>query len=129
MTCSASVAPTTSTRCGCIDQVIAHTTQFAAPGWRYIDSASGYLGGIRTNGSYVTLRSSLTNNYSIVVETMDATVAQTFNAIVTGGLSTGTVHVWATNVRSNAASDVFVHVRDVTPSAGAFSVTLQPGYL
>jgi Glycosyl hydrolase family 59/Ricin-type beta-trefoil lectin domain/Concanavalin A-like lectin/glucanases superfamily len=109
--------------------VIAHTTQFTAPGWRYIDSASGYLGGIRTNGSYVTLRSSLTNNYSIVVETMDATVAQTFNAIVTGGLSTGTVHVWATNLRSNAASDVFVHLRDVTPSAGAFSVTVQPGYL
>ena len=32
----------------------AHTTQFAQPGWRYIDSACGYLNG---KGSYVTLRS------------------------------------------------------------------------
>ena len=36
--------------------VMAHTTQFTAPGWRYLDSASGYLGGNRNNGSYVTLQ-------------------------------------------------------------------------
>ena len=33
---------------------IAHTTQFAQPGWRYLDSACGLLPG---EGSYVTLRS------------------------------------------------------------------------
>src|ERR1041384_949484 len=40
--------------------VAAHTTQFTQPGWHYIDSASGYFGGNRSNGSYVTLKS--TNN-------------------------------------------------------------------
>jgi hypothetical protein len=109
--------------------VVAHTTQFSAPGWRYIDSASGYLGGTRTNGSYVTLRSPLTNNYSIVVETMDATVAQIFTGVVTGGLSTGAVHVWATDVRNRSASTVFAHIADVTPASGTFSVTLQPGFV
>src|ERR1017187_3088442 len=32
--------------------VTAQTTQFTAPGWTYIDSASGYLGGSGSNGSY-----------------------------------------------------------------------------
>lgn len=109
--------------------VMAHTTQFTAPGWRYLDSASGYLGGNRANGSYVTLRDPATANYSTVIETMDATAAQPFTATVTGGLSTGTVHVWSTRVGSSSASDFFVHSADVTPSGGTFTVTLQPGFV
>jgi Glycosyl hydrolase family 59/Ricin-type beta-trefoil lectin domain/Concanavalin A-like lectin/glucanases superfamily len=109
--------------------VMAHTTQFTAPGWRYLDSASGYLGGNRSNGSYVTLRSPSTSDWSTVIETMDATAAQTFTASVTGGLSTGAVHVWATKVTSNSSSDYFLHTNDVAPSGGSFTVTLQPGYV
>jgi hypothetical protein len=107
--------------------VMAHTTQFTAPGWRYLDSASGYLGGNRSNGSYVTLRAPGSGNYSTVIETMDATAAQTFTASVTGGLSTGAVHVWATKVNSGNAGDYFAHTTDV--AGGAFTVTLQPGYV
>jgi hypothetical protein len=107
--------------------VMAHTTQFTAPGWRYLDTASGYLGGDRNNGSYVTLRSPGTGDYSTVIETMDATAAQTFTATVAGGLSTSAVHVWSTNVNSSNSADYFVHSSDVTPSNGSFSVTLQPG--
>src|SRR5207237_10618764 len=103
--------------------VMAHTTQFTSPGWRYIDSASGYLGGNRANGSYVTLRAPAGGNYSVVLETMDATAAQTFTATVAGGLSTGTVHVWSTKVGSNNQADFLVHATDVTPSGGRFSVT------
>ena len=109
--------------------VMAHTTQFTAPGWRYIDSATGYLGGNRANGSYVTLKSPNNLDYSTVVETMDATASQTFTATVTGGLSTGTVRVWATNLRSNSTSSFLVRGADLTPSGGRFSLTLQPGYL
>jgi len=107
--------------------VIAHTTQFTAPGWRYLDSASGFLGGNRANGSFVTLRSPTTSTYSTVIETMDATAAQTFTATVTGGLSTGAVHVWSTTVSSTNPASFFVHSSDVTPSNGTFTVTLQPG--
>jgi len=105
--------------------VMAQTTQFTAPGWRYLDSASGYLGGNRANGSYVTLRDPNTGNYSVVIETIDATAAQTFTATVTGGLSTGAVHVWSSLLSSS--TDLFARLADATPSSGSYTVTLQPG--
>ncbi|MGW2255613.1 ricin-type beta-trefoil lectin domain protein [Kitasatospora sp. NPDC001660] len=107
--------------------VTAHTTQFAQPGWHYIDSASGYLGGARTNGSYVTLTSG--QDYSTVIETMDATAAQTASFTVTGGLSTGAVHVWSTDLDSTDPADWFVHTQDVTPQRGSYALTLQPGHV
>jgi len=108
---------------------IAHTTQFTAPGWRYLDSAAGYLGGNRANGSYTALKSASTSDWTSVIETMDATADQPVSLNVTGGLATGTVHVWATNLRSAKPSEQFVHTADVTPSGGSFSVTLKPGYV
>ncbi|MET8543660.1 ricin-type beta-trefoil lectin domain protein [Kitasatospora sp. NPDC004799] len=107
--------------------VTAHTTQFTAPGWRYIDSASGYLGGARTNGSYVTLKSTNGRDYSTVVETLDATAAQTASFTVAGGLSTGQVHVWSTDLGSTNPADWFVQQKDVTPVGGRYTLTLQPG--
>jgi len=109
--------------------VMAQTSQFTAPGWKYLDSGSGFLGGNRANGSYVSLKSSNGRDYSTVVETMDATAAQTMTVKVAGGLSTGAVHVWQTNVNSGSSSDWFVHSGDVTPSGGSYTVTLQPGYV
>ncbi|MBM9502998.1 ricin-type beta-trefoil lectin domain protein [Actinacidiphila acididurans] len=107
--------------------VMAQTSQFTAPGWQYLDSSSGYIGGNRGNGSYVSLKSTNKTDYSTVIETMDASSAQTLNFNVTGGLSTGTVHVWSTNVNSSNPADYFVHAADITPSGGAFSLTVQPG--
>ncbi|MFG1878678.1 RICIN domain-containing protein [Sphaerisporangium sp. NPDC049003] len=109
--------------------VMAHTSQFTAPGWKYLDTSSGYIGGNRNNGSYVSLKSPTTSDYSTIIETMDATVAQTLNFSTTGGLSTGQVHVWASNVNSGNFSDYLVHTADLTPSGGAFSLTVQPGYV
>ncbi|MEV4559324.1 ricin-type beta-trefoil lectin domain protein [Kitasatospora sp. NPDC049285] len=109
--------------------VTAHTTQFTQPGWHYVDSASGYLGGARANGSYVTLKSTNNSDYSTVIETMDATAAQTATLTVTGGLSTGQVHVWATNVKSANSADHFAHIQDLMPTGGAYTLTLQPGYV
>jgi hypothetical protein len=108
---------------------LAHTAQFTAPGWKYLDSSSGYIDGNRNNGSYVSLRSPNSGDYSTIIETVDAAAAQTLNFSVTGGLSTGQVHVWSTNLNSNNQSDFFVHSSDITPSGGAFSLTVQPGRL
>jgi hypothetical protein len=105
--------------------VTAQTTQFTAPGWTYIDSASGYLSG----GSYVTLKSPNGSDWSSIVETTQATSAQTVTYNVTGGLSAGTVHVWTTNITSPDPSTWFVHSQDITPSGSSFSLTLQPGYV
>lgn len=107
--------------------VMAQTTQFTASGWKYLDNATGYLGGDRNNGSYVSLKSPNNSDYSTVVETMDAKSTQTLTFNVAGGLSTGTVHVWTTNVRSNNSADYFVRGKDITPSGGTFSVTVAPG--
>ncbi len=111
--------------------VTAQVTQFAQPGWQFLDGASGYLGGDRTNGSYVSLKSPDSKDYSTVVETTTATAASTAAFDVTGGLPAGKpVHVWATNVNSTADADHFVHLTDLTPdSSGHFSYQLQPGYV
>jgi hypothetical protein len=98
--------------------VTAHTTQFAQPGWRYIDRACGYLKG---KGSYVTLKDPSSNDYSVVVETVDATEPQEVTFQITGGLSTGTVHLWQTN-----ASTSFEKLNDIHPQNSSFAVTLEP---
>ncbi|MFG1719811.1 ricin-type beta-trefoil lectin domain protein [Micromonospora chalcea] len=109
--------------------VMAHTTQFTAPGWRYLDSSSGYLGGNRGNGSYVSLKSTNNSDWSTIIETQDAGSAQQLDVTVTGGLSAGTVRVWATNLRSSNSAEHFVRGADITPNGGRFSLTVQPGYV
>ncbi len=108
---------------------MAHTAQFAQPGWKYLDTGCGYLAGDSANGSYVTFKSTNGTDYSTVIETMGVSAAQTASFTVTGGLSTGTVHVWASNFSSTSSSAYFVHQQDITPSGGKYSLTLQPGYV
>jgi O-glycosyl hydrolase len=98
--------------------VTAHTTQFAQPGWQYIDSACGYL---RGKGSYVTLKAPSSNDYSVIVETIDATEPQEVVFQTTAGLSTGAIHLWETN-----ASMSFQKLSDITPQNGSFIITLDP---
>jgi hypothetical protein len=74
--------------------VTAHTTQFAQPGWRYLDSASGNF---PEKGSYVSLRSKDGRNWSMILETIGAGRPQTAAFRVTGGLAAARVHVWETN--------------------------------
>ncbi|HEV3359907.1 MAG TPA: ricin-type beta-trefoil lectin domain protein [Pseudonocardiaceae bacterium] len=107
----------------------AQVTQFTQPGWQFIDSASGYLGGDRANGSYVTLKSPNGKDYSTILETTTATAQQTANVTVSGGLSAGTVHVWATDVNSPDPTTSLVHTQDITPANGSYSLTMQPGYI
>ena len=107
----------------------AQVTQFTQPGWKFIDSASGYLGGAESNGSYITLKSNTGSDYSSILETTTASAAQTVNVHVQGGLSAGTVHVWATDVDNPSAATSFVHTQDITPSGGSYSLTMQPGYV
>jgi hypothetical protein len=101
----------------------AHTTQFAQPGWQYIDSASGYLqDGGKKVGSYVTLKAPNNSDYSIIIETVDATTDRPLTFQVTNGLSTGAVHVWHSNIKTGT---YFVQEPDL-PSGGSNRMTLQP---
>ncbi len=105
----------------------AQVAQFAQPGWKFLnDSASGYLGGNRANGSYISLKSPNGSDYSTIYETTGATAAQTVNVTVSGGLKTDAVHVWSTDLSSANQADYFVKQNDVTPANGSYSLTLQP---
>jgi hypothetical protein len=107
----------------------AQVTQFTAPGWQFLNSGSGYLGGSESNGSYVTLKSTDGTDYSTIIETTTASAAQTVNVTVSGGLSTGTVHVWATDVSTPGSGPQFAQQANITPVNGAYSLTVQPGYI
>ncbi|MGH3379174.1 MAG: discoidin domain-containing protein [Actinoallomurus sp.] len=101
----------------------AHTTQFTAPGWRYVDSAKGYLDG---GGSYVALRSPDSADYSLVAETVDATAPQRLRFSVAGGLPGRPVAVWSTDLSSGDSRRWFVRERSVRPGA---TLTLEPGHV
>ncbi|WP_052390319.1 RICIN domain-containing protein [Streptomyces sp. NRRL B-24484] len=111
----------------------AQITQVTKPGWKFIDSASGYLdggtGSATSPGSYVTLKSPTGGDWTTVVETSTATGPRTVHLNVTGGLSTGTVHVWASNLASTDPSQYFLRGTDITPQNGSYSFTAQPGYV
>jgi len=98
----------------------AHTTQFAPPGWKYLDGAGcGVLAG---GGSYVTLKSPDSRDYSIIVETLDAQAKQQITFKIAGGLPGSALHVWRTD-----AQQQFIRQNDIAPAGGGFTVTLDPG--
>jgi hypothetical protein len=96
----------------------AHTTQFVQPGWQYLDSASGRIG---KSISYVSLRSPNRKDWSVVLETIDATAPQQISFDLQNGLSQSVVHVWQTD-----DSHTFEKVADVAVLNGIFSYTFSP---
>lgn len=79
--------------------VTAHTTQFAKPGWVYMDDASGYLP--KGGGTYVALHAPLRPgrdaDWSMVLETTPAAQAQRITLQVGKGLRQGKAYIWQTN--------------------------------
>ena len=101
--------------------VTAHTTQFAKPGWKYLDESCGHLA---QGGSYVALKSTDGKNWSVILETVDAKVPQPVTFTLTGGLANNSIHIWETN-----QTRTFEHVADVSPDHSRFSYTFEPGSL
>ena len=102
--------------------VTAHTTQFAKPGWKYMDGASGYLPD--GQGSYVALRSPAADGHatwSVVLETIAAKAPQRVTFRVGKGLARTRVHVWETS-----GSKTFEKVSDLTLKDGALTYTFEP---
>ena len=99
----------------------AHTTQFAQPGWQYLDSASGF---VTDGGSYVSLRSPDRKSWSVVLETIGRQRPASVYFRIAGGLATTTVHIWETN-----AKRTFEHVTDIRPVNNAFEFTFDPDSL
>ena len=109
---------------------IAQTTQFTSPGWQYLNSSSGYLGGSDSNGSYVSYASPDRSEWSTVFETMDATASQTVTLSVAGGLPGGTLHEWSTDLSSpGSVTPTMVKDADLTATGGTYQLTLAPGHI
>jgi hypothetical protein len=119
---------------------IAHITQFSSPptarnpgGWKYVNSASGYLQGQRGAGSYGTLLRSTRDQWSTIIETTGGvTQTQRASFTVTGGkaLAGKTVHVWSSNFSSGAGpAQWFVRGPDIKPVSGKFALTVKPGHV
>ncbi len=98
----------------------AHTTQFAEPGWSYLDGeACGMLTG---GGSYVTLVSTNHLDYSVIVETVDAKGSQTLEFQLAGGMTRRSLKIW----RSSAEKQ-FVCVGTARVHDGRVRVRVDPG--
>jgi hypothetical protein len=101
----------------------AHTTQFAEPGWKYIDSGCGHL---EPFGSYVTLRSPGGADYSIVVETMDSpyiTIGAPIEIEFQLGRGFGgkAVCVWKSSAREQ-----FIQVATIEPKGSSIRYRFDP---
>jgi galactosylceramidase len=97
--------------------VTAHTTQFARPGWHYVDSGCGLM---REGGSAVTLRDDA-GNFSMIIETIDATQPQTLDVSLNNGLAASTLHVWRTTEKEH-----FIQLPDITVTNNHYSITAEP---
>jgi len=95
----------------------AHYGQFTKVGWQYLNGGCGDLTG---GGSYVTLKSP-GDDYSVIIETKDATAPQQIRFQIGGGLSAKELCVWRSN-----ATEQFVKQVGVTPVNGVFTLTLDP---
>ena len=110
---------------------IAAVTQFTKPGWMHIDSACGYLGGNRANGSYLALRAADRSAWSLIAETTTAAAEQFITVTIRGGLPSGTVHVWRTSPASADPADWLLRRTDIAlDAAGSFTFgCLGAGYV
>lgn len=75
---------------------IAHTTQFAEPGWVYMDGACGQFSADTWRGSHVALRNPKTGDWSVIIVTGDKRKVKLF---IGDGLKKGTVHVWKSDAK------------------------------
>ena len=99
---------------------VAHTTQFAEPGWRFIDGGCGYF---NKKGSYVTLAApSLQKDFSIIAETMDAAQSQTVTFMLPKLLKTRKIYIWRTILNGRP----FEQLMPVSVKNNEFTITLEP---
>jgi galactosylceramidase len=70
---------------------LAHTTQFAEPGWVYMDGACGQFDADTWRGSHVAMRNPKTGDWSVIMVTG---AKRKIKIRVGPGLKTGPVYVW-----------------------------------
>jgi hypothetical protein len=112
--------------------VVAHTTQFVSPGWRYLDHASGAL---RGGGTIATLRApgrptaDGALDWSSIIETTSAHRPQQITIVPGAGLRRGTAHTWCTDLNASNPRRWFVRQADRPLDPHGVTLTMPPGSL
>ncbi|HXP59350.1 MAG TPA: hypothetical protein VN829_02610, partial [Dongiaceae bacterium] len=88
---------------------LAHTTQFAEPGWVYMDGACAQFDTNTWRGSHVGLRDPKTGDWSVVVVTGEK---QTIHLALGPGLKTGPVQVWRSTASEQFIQQPPLELRD-----------------
>lgn len=101
--------------------VVAHTTQFAQPGWRFMDQACGKFSTNTWKGTYVSLRNPATRDWSMI---LCPARNERIHVQVISGLKQGPVHVW-----KSTGTQQFIQMPDIPLKEGAFDITLDGGAL
>jgi galactosylceramidase len=96
---------------------VAHTTQFAKPGWKYLDGGCGQINPKTWKGTYVTLKDPQTDDWSMIVCTDGPT---TLAVTLAEGLKADCVHVWRSDEHNQ-----FVKEADRVPANGVLTISLD----
>jgi galactosylceramidase len=97
----------------------AHTTQFAQPGWRYLDSACQLLPG---GGSCVALLAPDNRDFSLILEAVEATNATELVFVLAPALTGRSLQAWRSNAEAHLTPQPDPQIEN-----GRLTLTLEPG--
>jgi galactosylceramidase len=80
---------------------LAHTTQFAEPGWVYMDEACGQFDADTWRGSHVAMRDPKTGDWSVIIVTGEK---RNIKIAIGPGLKNGPVYVWKSTEKAQFIS-------------------------
>ena len=97
---------------------VAHITQFAEPGWRFMDGVGRRL---PQGGSVLGLVARDGKNFSAVIETTGADGEQTITLKFSGASASAKVHLWRTD-----QMEQFIELPDLPATNGVWKLQLTP---
>ena len=100
---------------------VAHITQFAEPGWRFLDGVGRKLPKGGSVVGFVRSDQSGRSDLSLVIETTEAKGDQTLALKAAEGMPPTPLHVWRTDQMEH-----FIQQADLTASNGTWTTTLDP---
>ena len=98
----------------------AHINQFAQPGWRYVNSGCHFFK--REGWSVITLKDPESEDYSMIIATMNAKEAHTLTVRLPEDFSRQPLRVWASAFKQF----LFQQQADIVPKDDTFSLTVAP---
>lgn len=97
---------------------VAHTTQFAEPGWIYMDGACGQFAPGTWRGSHVAMRNPKTGDWSVIMVTGEK---RKVRIVIGPGLKTGPVYVW-----ESTEKEQFIREKPLRLHKNSIEIELEP---